>query len=81
LREKPTERTTDRFGVVSIGAGVLGLLSLSTPVGWLGLLGAGAAILYDATEGYKSREEEDRGLSVLLLHQMLFYIFPPLIFG
>ncbi|PSB14133.1 hypothetical protein C7B65_26755 [Phormidesmis priestleyi ULC007] len=57
-------KTADRFGELSGWAVALGAISLATPVGWLGLIGAGAAIFYDSTEGYQERkstvEEENK---------------------
>ena len=58
LITKPEVRETERFSEFSVFAGALGVLSLLTPVGWIGMLGAGAAILYDATEGYRERDTE-----------------------
>jgi hypothetical protein len=62
LRQKPKEKSTRRFGPISIGVAVISLLFLyylSTPFKWLGLLGTCAAILYDRTRGYKLRKEKD----------------------
>lgn len=58
LTSKPELRQAEKFGSLSWAAGAAGLLSLGTPIGWIGLLGAGAAIFYDTTEGYKNREIE-----------------------
>lgn len=51
-------KQAERFETLSFFAGAAGLLSLATPIGWLGLLGAGAAIFYDSTERYKERKIE-----------------------
>lgn len=58
LIAKPELKETERFSDFSFLVGALGVISLFTPVGWIGMLGAGAAILYDATEGYKERDAE-----------------------
>lgn len=70
LMAKPELKQAERFGALTFLAGAVGLISLATPVGWLGLLGAGAAILYDSTEGYKDREietnkENDKARTIL----------------
>lgn len=62
LRQKPKEKSTRRFGPISIGVAMISLLFiyyLSTPFKWLGLLGTCAAILYDTTRGYKLRKEKN----------------------
>ncbi|QEI41364.1 hypothetical protein BMF77_01949 [Dolichospermum sp. UHCC 0315A] len=56
LTTKPKLKTAEKFGSLSFLAGAIGVISLATPIGWLGLLGAGAAIIYDSTEGYRERE-------------------------
>jgi hypothetical protein len=58
LIAKPELKETERFSDFSFFMGALGVVSLFTPVGWIGMIGAGAAILYDATEGYKERDVE-----------------------
>ena len=58
LIAKPELKETERFSDFSFFMGALGVVSLFTPVGWIGMIGAGAAILYDATEGYKERDTE-----------------------
>lgn len=60
LTAKPELKTAEKFGSLSFLAGAIGVISLATPIGWLGFLGAGAAILYDSTEGYREREIETK---------------------
>lgn len=51
-------QNANQYTELSLWAGVLGATSLLTPIGWIGAIGAGIAILYDATEGYQSRQAE-----------------------
>lgn len=65
-----TSKTAHRFGDLSGWAIALGAISLATPVGWLGLIGAGAAVLYDSTDGYRDRllaiqEENQKAKEIL----------------
>ena len=73
-------KTADRFGGLSGWAMALEAIFLATPIGWLGLIGAGAAIFYDSTEGYQERkltvdEENKKAQQVLsdpkLLHKYM----------
>lgn len=70
LQSQPSIKKADLFSSTSAVAVVAGVFSLATPIGWLGLLGAGCAIVYDMTTGFEKREatvkaENEKAMKVL----------------
>ena len=76
LTAKLEEKTASRIGSVTLWASALGVLSLVTPLGLIGLIGAGAAIFYDYKKGYLARkvvaEEENRRIREITSNPKLF---------
>jgi hypothetical protein len=70
LQSKPDIKQASPFSEMSGWAVVAGALSLATPIGWLGLLGAGCAVIYDVTTGFETRNakvkaENEKAMKVL----------------
>jgi hypothetical protein len=58
LASKPKIKEPNQFGGGTLLAVGLGVATLATPIGWLGLAGAAAAFMYDQTIGLEERTLE-----------------------
>jgi hypothetical protein len=70
VQSRPDKKRAELFGDVSTWAVAAGILSFGTPIGWLGLLGVGCAVIYDITTGFEMRDakvkaENEKAMKVL----------------